>query len=74
MLKIDFERSVLTPSHLAAALRTIGVSSAVRAVNAFRMSSFIWEETFAYTGEYKAAEDVREVNHSACAKRLSSGI
>ena len=63
-----------TPSHFAAARLTIGVSSDARAAKALRISSFIDGETFAYTGEYRAAEEVRDVNHSPPDKRVKRGI
>jgi hypothetical protein len=53
-----------TPSHLAAALLTIGVSSAPSFANDFRSSSWVAGVAFGYTGEKRAAEEVREVNQS----------
>lgn len=52
----------------------MGVSSAANTANARRMSSLICEDTLEYTGEYKAAEDVREVNHSPRESRLTRGM
>ena len=63
-----------TPSHLAAARRTIGVSSAPNAAKDLRSSSWIVGGTFGYTAGYNAAEDVRDVNHSPCESRFSKGM
>jgi hypothetical protein len=65
---------ILTPRCFAAALLTIGVSSEQSPAKAFLMSSLICDDTFAYAGAYKAADDVRDVNHSPRVRRVSRGM
>lgn len=64
----------LTPRAFAAARLTIGVSSAARDENAFRISFLICGDTFAYTGAKRDADDVRDVNHSPRDRRFKRGI
>lgn len=58
-----------TPSHLAAALRTMGVSSAPNLANAFLNSSCVAGDAFGYTGENNAADEVLDVNQSPWQRR-----
>lgn len=73
-MSLTTKKVIHTDRCLAAARRTIGVSSEDKVEKSFRSSSRIWGDTFEYAGGKRAAEDVREENHSAWANRLSNGI
>lgn len=63
-----------TPSHFAAARRTIGVSSVPSAAKLLRNSSWSCGGTLSYIEGKRAHDDVLDVNHSPCASRFRRGI